>query len=127
MRICLMQPSHLDDKGKPIKYEILLFPNLTLPTLAGLTPKGVDVSITIEYLEEIDYDETLDLVGVTAQTCQAPRAYQIADEFRKRGCMTMMGGLHASACPDVDWFLYDAAHFIFEPRLMSAQELEEMV
>ena len=48
----------------------------------------------------IDFDESIDLVGITAQTCQAPRAYQIADEFRKRGKKTIIGGFHASFCPE---------------------------
>jgi radical SAM superfamily enzyme YgiQ (UPF0313 family) len=100
MRVRLIQPSQLDEKGCPKKFRKLLFPNLTLPTIAGLTPKGADVGITIEYVDEIDFDEEVDLVGITAQTCQAPRAYQIADEFRKRGRFTIMGGTHASACQE---------------------------
>ena len=41
-----------------------------------------------------------DLVGVTAFTSQAPRAYEIAAMFRDRGIPVVMGGIHASMCPE---------------------------
>jgi len=37
-----------------------------------------------------------DLVGVTAFTSQAPRAYEIAAAFRDRGVPVVMGGIHAT-------------------------------
>jgi radical SAM superfamily enzyme YgiQ (UPF0313 family) len=100
MKVRLIQPSQLDENGRPIRYTKLFMPFLTMTTLAGLTPEGVDVGITEDYVEDIDYEEDVDLVGLTAQTCQVPRAYQIADEFRKRGRKTIMGGIHASVCPE---------------------------
>jgi hypothetical protein len=100
MKIRLIQPSQLDEYGNPVKFSNLFFPNLGLPTLAALTPEGVEVGITTEYVDDIDFDEEVDLVGVTALTCQAPRAHQIADEFRKRGRRTILGGVHASVCPE---------------------------
>ncbi len=100
MKIRLIQPAQLKQDGKPTKFNKLFFPNLGLPTLAGITPAGIDIGITIEYVEEINFDEDIDLAAITAQTCQAPRAYQIADEFRKRGKKTILGGIHASVCPE---------------------------
>ena len=41
-----------------------------------------------------------DIIALTAMTPQAPRAYQIADEFRRRGKTVVMGGFHASNLPD---------------------------
>src|SRR5262249_50772033 len=41
-----------------------------------------------------------DLVGLTAFTTQATRAYQIAAQFRSRGIPVVMGGIHASLVPD---------------------------
>ncbi|MGA1825532.1 MAG: B12-binding domain-containing radical SAM protein [bacterium] len=98
MKIRLIQPAQLDEYGNTIKYKKLFMPSLTLPTVAALTPKGIDVGITEDYVEDIDFDEDIDLVGITALTCQAPRAYQIAEEFKKRGKKTIMGGIHASFC-----------------------------
>ncbi|MFH1878283.1 MAG: radical SAM protein [Candidatus Omnitrophota bacterium] len=100
MKIRLIQPAHLDLNGKPIKYKKLFLPTLALPTVAGLTPGSVEVGITDEYVQDINFDEDADLIGITAHTPQAPRAYQISEEFRKRGKKTIMGGIHVSACPD---------------------------
>jgi radical SAM superfamily enzyme YgiQ (UPF0313 family) len=100
MKIRLIRPSVLNAQGQPTKYKKLFLPNLGLPLLAALTPEGIDVGITTEYVEDVHFDEDVDLVGVTSQTCEAPRAYQIADEFRKRGRKTILGGIHAFACPE---------------------------
>lgn len=100
MKVRLVQPSQLDENGRPTKYSKLFMPFLTIPTLAGLTPSGVEIGVTNDYVEDIDFDEEVDLVAITAHTSQAPRAYQIADEFRKRGRKTALGGVHPSACPE---------------------------
>lgn len=100
MKVILIQPAQLDDSGRPIKYRKLFLPFLSLATLAGLTPTGIDVEIIDDYLNNIDFDASADLVAITALTCQAPRAYQIADQFRTRGVPVIMGGIHASVCPD---------------------------
>ena len=43
---------------------------------------------------------TVPLVGLTAFTTQAPRAYKIAEQFRSRGIPVVMGGIHASLVRD---------------------------
>ena len=63
MKIRLIQPSSLDEKGAPIRYRKLFMPFLSMATLAGLTPPDVDVGITEDFVEDIDYDEKVDLVG----------------------------------------------------------------
>ena len=75
------------------------FPPLSLLTLAASTPEDVEVSIVDENIEKIDFEMAADLVGITVMTPQAPRAYQIADEFRKRGKMVVLGGFHVSHLP----------------------------
>ena len=77
-----------------------MFPRLTLPLLASLTPSGIEVKIVEEYFEEVPFDDAVDLVGISFMTPQAPRAYQIGDEFRKRGKRVIMGGIHASELPE---------------------------
>jgi radical SAM superfamily enzyme YgiQ (UPF0313 family) len=39
-----------------------------------------------------------DLVGITAFSSQANRAYEVAGIFRSRGVPVVMGGIHATAC-----------------------------
>ncbi len=69
---------------------------LTLSILAALTPRNIEVRITDERTESIDYESDADLIGLTYFTADAHRAYKTADEFRKRGKFVVMGGPHAS-------------------------------
>jgi len=74
---------------------------LGLLVIAGLTPKEWKVSVFDENIERPDYAvlPVPDLVGITAFTSQADRAYIIAGEFRQRGVPVVMGGIHATMCP----------------------------
>ena len=59
-------------------------PPLSLLTIASLTPASIEVKIIDEHFEEIDFNEPFDLVGITAMTQQADRAYEIAELFKSR-------------------------------------------
>lgn len=96
----LIKPSQLVD-GKPLKFLKAMSPTLALPYLAALTPPEFYVRIIDETVEEIDYDEPVDLVGVTSLLPQVPRALQIADDFRARGVKVVMGGVGASSIPEL--------------------------
>lgn len=100
MKILLIQPSQIIDGGKVYKAKKIMFPRLSMPVLASLTPPNFLVEILDEYFDPINFDHDADFVGLTAMSTQAPRAYQIADEFRKRGKKVIMGGSHASALPE---------------------------
>ena len=76
------------------------FPFLSLPTVAGLTPGWAQVRIVDEKVDEIPWDLRPDLVGITAMTPLAPRAYEIADRFRARGVPVVLGGMHPSVLPE---------------------------
>ena len=60
-----------------------LWKPLGLLVLAGLTPSDWEVTVLDENLGPVDYDAlpTPDLVGITAFTSQAPRAYEIAARY----------------------------------------------
>ncbi|MEJ2146471.1 MAG: cobalamin-dependent protein [Acidobacteriota bacterium] len=75
---------------------------LGLMVLAGLTPPEWEVSIFDENLGIPDYEALPrpDLVGITAFTSQANRAYEVARRFRRRGVPIVMGGIHATMCLD---------------------------
>jgi radical SAM superfamily enzyme YgiQ (UPF0313 family) len=76
-------------------------PSLAIPILAALTPDEHEVRLTDDnYGDLIDYDEKLDAVIISCFTPQAQRAYEIADEYRKRGTTVLMGGIHPTALPD---------------------------
>lgn len=73
---------------------------LTLPLLAALTPEKHQVKAIDENVEPIDFDQPADLVSITALTPTAPRAYEVADEFRRRGKKVVLGGVHPSLMVD---------------------------
>ena len=55
-----------------------------------------------ENLSSVDYEALPhpDLVGITAFTSQAPRAYELATQYRAWGVPVVMGGIHATMCLD---------------------------
>jgi radical SAM superfamily enzyme YgiQ (UPF0313 family) len=75
-------------------------PPLGLAIVAALTPPQVEVSLTDENVTVIDFQKEVDLVGITALTITAQRAYEIADAFRARGVKVILGGIHPSALPE---------------------------
>lgn len=100
------KPDHSGGPGRGLIYRFKIFSKayfavpLALPTLAALTPKPHKVQIVDEMVEPIPFDEPVDLVGITGMSFKAPRAYQIANEYRKRGIPVVIGGIHASMCPE---------------------------
>jgi len=77
-----------------------LFPPLNLAALAAVTPAEHEVAIDDGCLGPVTAQRSADLVGITAMTSQAPAAYALADQYRARGIPVVMGGIHASMCPD---------------------------
>ncbi len=74
-------------------------PSLSLATVAALTPSEHKVEIIYDEKGPINYDDPVDIVGMTGMTPVSKRAYQIAAEFKKRGVFTVMGGIHATMAP----------------------------
>ncbi len=75
---------------------------LTLTTLASLVPPEIPAGITLldEGVDEIASGKLeADLVGITAITGTAPRAYELAREFRARGIPVVLGGVHPTLMP----------------------------
>lgn len=105
MKILLVFPrvehgqTTIKDKGS---WSAILFGNpiITLPHIAAITPKGHDIKIVNENYGDIDFDIDVDIVGITCYTMTAPRVYEIADEFRRRGKTVVLGGYHPTAMPE---------------------------
>src|SRR5580704_17918737 len=88
-------------------------PALGLLTLAGLTPQHW----TISYHEAARIDEQLveevlrerpTLVALSALTASVEEAYRFSLRLRERGAKVVLGGLHATACPDEAHLYCDA-------------------
>jgi radical SAM superfamily enzyme YgiQ (UPF0313 family) len=75
---------------------------LSLMVLAGMTSPEWEITIVDENLGAPDYPAMPrpDLVGITAFTSQASRAYEAASYFRGLGVPVIMGGIHATMCLD---------------------------
>lgn len=83
--------------GKALRYA-----PLTLTTLAALIPEelAAEVAIHDEGIAEIPLDLNADLIGITAITGTANRAYELAAHFRGRGIPVVLGGPHVTLVPD---------------------------
>ena len=96
MKILLISP--VKDASKRT-VEMIKFPEIALLCIAAVTPDEHEVTITEEETEPLDFDAACDLVGITCMTATAPRAYEIASEFRKRGKTVVLGGIHPTVLP----------------------------
>ena len=102
LRIALVSPrgplySH---RGGAWKKQMRYAP-LTLTTLAALVPDDVPAEITLidEGIGDVPDAIEADLVGISAITGSAPRAYAIADRLRARGVPVVLGGVHPTLVP----------------------------
>jgi len=81
---------------------IASLPSLGLLTLAGLTPREIDV----RYIEVADIKdvsgipEEFDAVAISSFAAQIYEAYELADRYRLLGTRVILGGIHVSALPE---------------------------
>ncbi|MEK7822617.1 MAG: cobalamin-dependent protein [Nitrospirota bacterium] len=63
---------------------------------AAAIPDNVDISFYDENIQDIDFNEEADLVAIsTMLTCQIPRAWEIADQYRSKDTPVIFGGIAA--------------------------------
>jgi len=103
LRIALVSPKGplYRHKGGIFRKSLRYMP-LTLPTLAALIPDEINAEVVCidEGIEDVDLNLDVDLVGMTVITGTAPRAYELAAEFRNRGRTVVLGGPHVTLVPD---------------------------
>ena len=104
MRLYLVNPDNPVISLNKVRWNRLntyrVWKPLGLLVVAGLTPPDWEVTLIDENLDHPDYGclPKPDLVGITAFTAQAPRAYEIAGMYRAMGVPVVMGGIHATFC-----------------------------
>ncbi|MGD0058343.1 MAG: cobalamin-dependent protein [Verrucomicrobiia bacterium] len=83
--------------GRALRYK-----PLTLTSLAALVPAELNAEIVLfdEGVQNVPLDLEADLVGITLITGNAPRAYEMAGHFRRRGIPVVLGGPHVTLIPD---------------------------
>jgi radical SAM superfamily enzyme YgiQ (UPF0313 family) len=104
MRIVLISPKGplYRHRGGIFKKSLRYMP-LTLTTLAALVPEELEAEVRLidEGIQEVDPATVeADLVGLTAITGTAPRAYALASQFRERGIPVVLGGPHVTLIPE---------------------------
>jgi len=105
-KLVLINPVNNSRTGFSINHSSR-FPPLGLGVIAALTPPGWDVEIIDENFDDFSFREA-DLVGITAFTSAANRAYEIAALYREKNIPAVMVGIHASMCSEEALLFVDA-------------------
>ena len=105
MKIHLVTPRNPEsfwtyDRILPSLGKRCIFPNLSMPTVAGLTAREHEITLCDENVEEIDFGVEADIIGVTGYIVHKQRLLEIVDGFRRRGRFVVIGGPYASLCPE---------------------------
>ena len=79
-----------------------IFMPVGVAVCAGAVDDEWHVEIVDECIRERAHEPKadVDVVGLSAMTTQAKRAYVLADAYRALGVTVLMGGIHPSAMPD---------------------------
>lgn len=97
MRILLLLPAaesvRVTNAHQVPDRRMLRFSVLPLTTVAALTPPQHEVLLCDENVEPLDLDADVDVVGISFMTALAPRAFEVAGEFRRRGKVVIAGDI----------------------------------
>lgn len=99
-KILLIQPTPYDQHGNLVKKNKLYFVGLALPLLAALTPKGYEVELCYETIEDVPFDTDADLIGISSMGHAVIRTIDIAKKFRELGKTVVLGGYMVSLMPE---------------------------
>ena len=61
---------------------------------AAALSEEIEISFCDEHVQQLDFDEDADLIALSVNlTCQMPRAWEIADRYRREGRKVIFGGI----------------------------------
>ena len=97
----LINPFYEKDPNSSFGKHVLT-PTLALSSIAAATPENWEVHIWDENLLQghPPYEPMPEVVGITVHLTFANRAYELADWYRQRGSIVILGGLHVHSCAD---------------------------
>ena len=98
-RVAFIHPAIGRKPGRPYVRTWQMQP-LGLAQLAALTPPAWDRVLWDDRLGPVPLESPVDLCALSIETYTARRGYQLAAAFRRRGVPVVVGGFHATACPD---------------------------
>jgi len=99
-KIYLMQPSYRDKSGQLLKGKKLYIVSLALPALSAIVPQDWEKEFCYEYFDEINFDTTASVIGISSMGYEIFRAIEIAKEFKKRGKTVIFGGFQPHVSKD---------------------------
>ena len=99
MIIKLIQPKMIM-RPMDTQLKTRMTPSLGLLTIANIFHEDHTVIIENENIEEIDFDEVVDIVGITVTVDVIIRAAEIAKIYRSKGIPVVAGGIHITAFPE---------------------------
>ncbi|HOT75182.1 MAG TPA: cobalamin-dependent protein, partial [Candidatus Wallbacteria bacterium] len=99
MKIKLISPK-MSLRPMDSEYKRRMSPSLSLATLASLIGAEHAVYIEDENVQNLNFNDGPDLVGITVNVDTSRRAYEIASVYRQKGIKVILGGIHVSANPN---------------------------
>lgn len=99
MKIAFVLPAIGKKAGQKYLKSWLMEP-VAIAVLSRLTPPDWAREFFDDRIEPVDYETDADVVAITLETYTARRAYAIADAFRRRGKIVVMGGYHVTTLPE---------------------------
>lgn len=100
MHVTLIHPCVGRRRGQKKYFPTWSLQPLPPATVAAQLPASVGRSFYDDRLEDIPFERPTDAVFISVETYTARRAWQIASEYRRRRVPVVMGGFHATLCPD---------------------------
>lgn len=93
MYIKLIQPKMIK-RPMDTDIKIHMAPPLGLLTIVNLFDTTYRVELENENIQDINYEDNPDIVGISVTVDTFPRAVKIAKKFRERGIKVVAGGIH---------------------------------
>jgi len=87
-------------EAAPFRTRIFRFSMLSALSVAACAPPEVQTEVVDENVQPVDFATDADIIGISFMTYNAPRAYEIAREFRQGGKTVFFGGYHPSLVPE---------------------------
>lgn len=98
-QLTLVYPAIGRKPGQPFVRSWQLQP-LAIARLAAMTPPEWSVRFFDDRMERVDYEAPTDLAAISIETYSSRRGFEIARRFRARGVPVVIGGYHATLCPE---------------------------
>lgn len=71
-----------------------------LATLAAFLSPEDEAEIVDQHVQHLSTDDAPDVVAIQVYITNAYRAYRIAEIYRRKGCLVILGGLHVTSLPE---------------------------